>query len=269
LGEEAARRELSGTRWYEIAKKLAVKAKKKLRVKSTIDNWVNNRRKGSNYWPWEDSVQFVVQAVVGEEEEHWRPWKDRWEDIQGRGKRRKKSSSGRQDSDPSWKRWLKVAASVAGFIATVVSIVAGMILIFKQPSDGAVHSTTNSATARGESTCRGEDCMGKSPETLKCGTGAGVIHNEMLVDESYKGIVIQIKYSETCQALWAKITGGTVGDIVEIYNDDGDAQRDRVLEYDNKFTPMLPATSEMHVHACVTRKGVSPKCTPDVTVNVK
>lgn len=269
LREESVRRELSGTRWYEMAKKLAVKAKKKLRGKSTIDNWVNNRRKGSNYWPWEDGVQFVVQAVVGEEEEYWRPWKDRWEDIQSGRRRRKKSSSG-QDGEPDWKKWLKTVASAVGLIAAVVSIVAGIILIRNQSFDGAVHSNTATpSTTKSEPTCRGKACMGKSPETFKCGAGASVIHNEMLAEESYKGIVIQIKYSDTCQALWAKITGGKVGDIVEIYNDDGDVQRDRVLENDNKFTPMLSASSGIRVHACVTRENVSPKCTPDVTVDAK
>ncbi|MGB3437772.1 MAG: DUF2690 domain-containing protein [Actinophytocola sp.] len=270
LRKQALCRDLNGTGWYEKAKELAHKAGKSFISSSTFDNWINNRRKGKNYWPWDGDVQFIVKAAVGTDEKDWKPWEERWKAIPQPRRGRKKAAQGESKSSPGLGKWLTRAAIIIGLIAALSTI---YVNFFRDSSEsesgrsaGGTHATTSSpASPSGrESGCRGQDCAGKDPKDLECDKDEDVIFSEALA-ESYQGVIIRVKRSEACQAIWGKMTGGTVGDMIEIFGGGG-AQRDTVIQYDDKYTPMLPISDGMRARVCVSRKNEERHCSKLVPV---
>jgi Protein of unknown function (DUF2690) len=108
--------------------------------------------------------------------------------------------------------------------------------------------------------------LGKNPEEFGCGNGAQTVFNEQISEGSYKDLLIEVRYSETCKVAWARMSGSAkVGDVVEIEGG-GVQQRDAVLENNNKFTPMLPVSSGLRVRVCVAKKDAPRRCAQEVAV---
>ncbi|MDI3387836.1 DUF2690 domain-containing protein [Streptomyces sp. B-S-A8] len=102
-----------------------------------------------------------------------------------------------------------------------------------------------------EPSCPGEACEGKNPQNQGCGEDA----------RTYKPAVanpalLQLRYSEDCQAVWARVERGSPGDLVTA-EATGGAKRTAQIEYgDDKFTSMVSVgDGEFQVTACALPKS--------------
>ncbi|MDK0521900.1 DUF2690 domain-containing protein [Streptomyces sp. ML-6] len=102
-----------------------------------------------------------------------------------------------------------------------------------------------------EPTCPGEACEGKNPQNQGCGEDA----------RTYKPAVgnpalLQLRYSEDCQAVWARVERGSPGDLVTA-EVTGGTKRTAQIEYgDDKFTGMVSVgDGEFQVTACAVPKA--------------
>jgi hypothetical protein len=83
-------------------------------------------------------------------------------------------------------------------MATVLVLLASAILFSAQPSFAA--------------SCSGSGCAGKNPQTEGCSTGA-VVKKEYSSDS----LTLQIRYSSTCHAWWARATTEGVDPTCALY----------------------------------------------------
>ncbi|WDV53215.1 DUF2690 domain-containing protein [Streptomyces coeruleorubidus] len=103
-----------------------------------------------------------------------------------------------------------------------------------------------------EPTCPGEACEGKNPQNQGCNEDARTFKPAI-----GNPALLQLRYSENCQAVWARIERGSPGDLVTA-EVTGGAKRTAEIEYgDDKFTSMVRVgNDEFQVTACaVPRAG--------------
>ncbi|MFJ9031644.1 DUF2690 domain-containing protein [Streptomyces sp. NPDC102274] len=102
-----------------------------------------------------------------------------------------------------------------------------------------------------EPTCPGEACEGKNPQNQGCAEDARTFKPTV-----GNPAVLQIRYSEECEAVWARIEQGNKGDLVTVAVTGG-TKRTAEIEYGNdKFTNMVATTDgEFEVSACAVPKS--------------
>ncbi|MET9832974.1 DUF2690 domain-containing protein [Streptomyces sp. NPDC006385] len=102
-----------------------------------------------------------------------------------------------------------------------------------------------------EPTCPGDACEGKNPESQGCGEDARTFK-----PDAGNPAHLQIRHSENCKAVWAKITRGNPGDLVTVAVAGG-TKRTAEIEYDNdQFTHMVAAPDgEFRITACAVPKA--------------
>ncbi|MFC9948179.1 helix-turn-helix domain-containing protein [Streptomyces pratensis] len=104
--------------------------------------------------------------------------------------------------------------------------------------------------------CRGADCTGQDPETMGCGGQfAGTVARVTV-----GGGLIEVRYSETCGAAWARITQASPGDIVKITS--ASSEQDGTVYADAEaYTPMVAVKKASDVKACATLASGATGCT--------
>ncbi|WP_338677171.1 DUF2690 domain-containing protein [Streptomyces sp. SCSIO 30461] len=106
--------------------------------------------------------------------------------------------------------------------------------------------------------CSGADCTGQDPESMGCGGQLAVTSARATVGTA----VVEVRYSETCAAAWARITEAAAGDTVSISA--GDAAENGLVNADgDAYTPMVAATSEAEAKACATLTAGTKGCTTE------
>lgn len=102
-----------------------------------------------------------------------------------------------------------------------------------------------------EPTCPGEACEGKNPQNQGCGEDARTFK-----PGAGNPALLQIRYSEACNAVWAKIERGNPGDLVEVAVAGG-TKRTAEIEYDHdQFTSMVAVPGgEFRITACAIPKA--------------
>ncbi|MBC9727675.1 DUF2690 domain-containing protein [Streptomyces sp. TRM68367] len=101
-----------------------------------------------------------------------------------------------------------------------------------------------------EPTCPGEACEGKNPQNQGCTEDARTFKPAV-----GNPTLLQLRYSEECQAVWARIERGNPGDVVTVEAARG-AKRSAEIEYgDDKYTSMVRVgDGEFQVTACAVPK---------------
>ncbi|MFF3787471.1 DUF2690 domain-containing protein [Streptomyces sp. NPDC001933] len=139
------------------------------------------------------------------------------------------------------RRWLSGPAALAYAVAIVGAVVAAVATPLWD------HVTKSFFD---EPTCPGAACEGKNPQNQGCGEDARTfkpaVNNPAL---------LQIRYSEDCTAVWARIEHGRPGDMVTV-KVSGGTMRSADVEYgDDKFTSMaVVPDGDFQVAACVIPK---------------
>ena len=96
--------------------------------------------------------------------------------------------------------------------------------------------------------CSGADCTGEDPENMGCG---GTL--AQTVEKATVGTAqVEVRYSETCGAAWARITAAGPGDEVRISAGSAAAQTAEVDTDADAYTPMVAVKNATEAKACAT-----------------
>ncbi|MBT2409866.1 DUF2690 domain-containing protein [Streptomyces sp. ISL-12] len=148
-----------------------------------------------------------------------------------------------QPSDPrpeGGRRWN--SATTVAYAVAIVSAVAAAVL---SPLGEHVINTFLAEPA-----CPGEACDGKNPGKQGCDGDARTFE-----PAAGNPAELQLRYSEECQAVWAKIERGSKGDLVTV-EAAGGAERAAEIDYgDDQYTHMVRVgDGEFEVTACAVPK---------------
>ncbi|MEV7421234.1 DUF2690 domain-containing protein [Streptomyces sp. NPDC091212] len=126
-------------------------------------------------------------------------------------------------------------------------------------SPSASPSPSKSALPAGVK-CGGDDCTGKDPEEMGCGGEFAETVSNATVGTS----LIEVRYSKTCGAAWARITQAAVGDEVRISSlrATGEEQAASVEVNTTAYTTMAAVPDAESAKACATLAATGVKgCT--------
>lgn len=114
--------------------------------------------------------------------------------------------------------------------------------------------------------CSGDDCTGQDPETMGCGGEFARTTASATVGTAF----VEVRYSKTCGAAWARITQATAGDKVQIASgaaagtgqgEKPQAQNGLVDADKDAYTPMVAVTKAADAKACATLASGVKGCT--------
>ncbi|QFQ99900.1 XRE family transcriptional regulator [Streptomyces phaeolivaceus] len=175
------------------------------------------------------------------------------------------SGGGRSDDGDSRPK-RRVTMFLAGAVGALVVIAAAFLLTDGDGKDQAQDRPSASpSTSIGKNRdlpagvkCSGEDCEGKDPETMGC-----IGNLVRTTDEATIGTTrVEVRYSKTCQAAWARITGAAQGDEVQVAV--GTKKQTAAIEAagDNiAYTQMISVKDAGEATACATLASGQKGCT--------
>ncbi|WP_432168439.1 DUF2690 domain-containing protein [Streptomyces sp. bgisy031] len=106
--------------------------------------------------------------------------------------------------------------------------------------------------------CSGKDCTGKDPEAMGCGGEFARTTDSVLVGQAR----IEVRYSKTCGAAWARITQAAPGDEVRIQQAGATGAQKGTVDADlDAYTPMVAVTKASEAKACASLKAGQKGCT--------
>ncbi|MCH0539296.1 XRE family transcriptional regulator [Streptomyces sp. MUM 203J] len=109
--------------------------------------------------------------------------------------------------------------------------------------------------------CFGAECAGRDPETMGCGSPYATTAASRTVGTAR----VEVRYSETCRSAWARVTGASPGDTVEVVVPGAPAtSHERAVRAgrDHTYTLMVEAPDARGVQACATLQQGPRTCTP-------
>ncbi|WP_128379113.1 XRE family transcriptional regulator [Streptomyces cavernae] len=105
--------------------------------------------------------------------------------------------------------------------------------------------------------CSGEDCTGQDPEDMGCGGELATTASTATVGTAR----IEVRYSKTCNAAWARITQAAAGDQVTVSSSGANDQQGSVKTDTDAYTPMVAVKGKGDAKACATLKTGETGCT--------
>ncbi|MFD7480871.1 XRE family transcriptional regulator [Streptomyces sp. NPDC059837] len=105
--------------------------------------------------------------------------------------------------------------------------------------------------------CSGADCTGKDPENMGCGGQRATTSTSITVGTT----LVEVRYSKTCAAAWARITQAVIGDSVQVTAGTAAKQTGTVDNATDAYTPMVAVKDAAEAKACVTLKSGQKGCT--------
>ncbi|MGA5411480.1 XRE family transcriptional regulator [Streptomyces lavendulocolor] len=167
---------------------------------------------------------------------------------------------------PAPKGGRKVTMIVAAVVGVVLVIAAAVLLSGLGGDDDPAKNVAQSPTATPSTSaskalpagvkCGGDDCTGKDPEAMGCG-GEHVTTTSSATVGTTK---VEVRYSKTCGAAWARISQAVAGDKVTISA--GGATQNGAVKIDkDAYTPMVAAADGTEPKACATLADGTEGCT--------
>ncbi|MFJ8820202.1 XRE family transcriptional regulator [Streptomyces sp. NPDC102467] len=106
--------------------------------------------------------------------------------------------------------------------------------------------------------CVGDGCTGKDPEAMGCGGDLADSPTRSVVG----AVTVEVRYSKTCKAAWARIQGAAPGDSVQLDAGAKASKKGLVGDADtDAYTPMVEVGSASAAKACVTLASGEKGCT--------
>ncbi|MGC5563820.1 DUF2690 domain-containing protein [Streptomyces sp. FR-108] len=169
-------------------------------------------------------------------------------------------AAGSPDGQGRKRRLTMFLAGVAG--ALVLVAVAVYVTSSRGDGDGGNQAKpTPSPTVSKELPpgveCNGAQCAGKDPENMGCGGTLAQTVERAVVGTAQ----VEVRYSETCGAAWARITAAGAGDTVRIAAGSAAAQTAEVETDTDAYTPMVAVKSATGAKACATLASGVEGCT--------
>ncbi|MFF8533407.1 XRE family transcriptional regulator [Streptomyces sp. NPDC015532] len=159
------------------------------------------------------------------------------------------------------RRQMVLAAGVVGTLA----VVAATLWLTRGGGTKDVGAPPKTPTASGSPRpvlppgvkCGGASCGGKDPEKMGCGGRLATTATSVTVGTA----LVEVRYSKTCGAAWARVTRAAAGDRVEVSAGAG-AKRTAVVGTDaDTYTPMVVVKGAGDARACVTLGSGRTGCT--------
>ncbi|WJV46690.1 helix-turn-helix domain-containing protein [Streptomyces flavofungini] len=164
------------------------------------------------------------------------------------------------------RRKRKLAMFLAGIVGALVVIAAAVFLTGVGKDDDG-DGKAGPSTAPTKSTadlpagveCSGADCTGKDPENMGCGGEFARTTSRVTVGTK---TLVEVRYSKTCGAAWARITQAAPGDKVTITGSGSAARQSGTVNADlDAYTPMVAVKNAAAAKACATLKAGGTTCT--------
>ncbi|MFI9425155.1 DUF2690 domain-containing protein [Streptomyces achromogenes] len=144
---------------------------------------------------------------------------------------------------PWWKKWLSGPAALAYAVAIVGAVVTAVVT---PVGDHVLNSLFDEPSCPGD----GAACDGKNPQNQGCAEDAGTFK-----PTAGNPALLQIRYSEDCEAVWAKIEQGNPGDQVTVSVTGGSTRTAEIAYSHDQFTHMVAVPDgEFQVTACALPK---------------
>ncbi|MZD04170.1 DUF2690 domain-containing protein, partial [Streptomyces sp. SID5785] len=106
--------------------------------------------------------------------------------------------------------------------------------------------------------CVGDSCTGKDPEAMGCGGDFADSTAKILSGTTQ----VEVRYSKTCKAAWARVQGAAPGDSVLLRSGTESSKKGLVGDADtDAYTPMLAVSSSGDAKACATLASGTEVCT--------
>ncbi|KDQ69074.1 DUF2690 domain-containing protein [Streptomyces halstedii] len=150
-----------------------------------------------------------------------------------------------------------VTTLLAGALGALLVTAAAVLLTGLGAGDGDATADAAPSTAPGPATgvprtsdgvgCVGADCTGQDPEAMGCGGQFASTTTRATVG----GRLVEVRYSKTCAAAWARLTEAEPGDTVRV--EAGSVRQDGTVEADrDAYTPMVAVEDAADARACAT-----------------
>ncbi len=170
----------------------------------------------------------------------------------------------RGGSPDGQRRKRKLTMFLAGVVGALVVIAAAVFLTdFGKDKGGDDAKSTPTPTPSVSSSlpegvdCSGESCAGKDPENMGCGGTLATTATSVTVGTAK----VEVRYSKTCGAAWARITSASPGDTVEVSAEGAKKQTGEVNGDFDAYTPMVPVKKATDATACATLASGETGCT--------
>ncbi|KOV96075.1 DUF2690 domain-containing protein [Streptomyces sp. NRRL B-3648] len=160
---------------------------------------------------------------------------------------------------PRAARWGVLLVPVASLAALAVAAVVIRWDPASQSSPGAVaRHTTITSTEPGalETRCFEDSCRGQDPRVMGC---AGDAWTAALT--RVHGVYVELRYSDSCKAAWARISWGAPGDIAKVVADSGTSYQEHVHYDTDVYSPMVASDASSAARACAVLTSGAHGCT--------
>ncbi|MET7722488.1 XRE family transcriptional regulator [Streptomyces mirabilis] len=171
---------------------------------------------------------------------------------------------GASGPDAAARRKRRLTMFLAGVVGALVVIAA--VVYFTGGGDGkkaasAPKTPSTSAAVNPDLPagvkCSGAGCTGKDPENMGCGGQLATTSTSITVGTT----LVEVRYSKTCAAAWARITQAVIGDSVQVTAGTAAKQTGTVGNATDAYTPMIAVKDGAEAKACVTLKSGQKGCT--------
>ncbi|MFD4260954.1 DUF2690 domain-containing protein [Streptomyces sp. NPDC058534] len=160
----------------------------------------------------------------------------------------------------------RMTTFVAGVVGVLV-VIAGAFFLLNDGGDKKNEGTkpSPSPTVSSEQQlppgvkCSGDACTGKDPEVMGCGGDLVTTAATATVGTT----AVEVRYSKTCGAAWARVTQAAQGDEVQVSAEGKNQQTGTVSGVGDTvaYTPMVAVKSAAEAEACVTTASGVQGCT--------
>ncbi|MGW1889479.1 DUF2690 domain-containing protein [Streptomyces sp. NPDC002004] len=163
----------------------------------------------------------------------------------------------------------KATMFLVGIVGALVVIAAAVLLTGVGKGDGDAARAKPAPTAKPTTSapvlpagvqCSGKDCTGKDPQTMGCGGELAKTTGSVTVGTA----LVEVRYSRTCGAAWARVTRAAAGDkvVIRAGATPGAASRSGTVDTStDAYTPMVAVKSAAEAKACATLTSGRTACT--------
>ncbi|MFF4753669.1 helix-turn-helix domain-containing protein [Streptomyces sp. NPDC002514] len=153
------------------------------------------------------------------------------------------------------RRWLVLAAA----LVLVVGGAAIALWTTHRTNASAVSerpaATGGSGTKPLHVSCFEQSCTGMDPKAQGCGDPWTSALTRI------DGVYVELRYSDSCKAAWARISWSGVGDIARVVGASGTTEQDRVHYDTDVYSPMVGADTPSDARACTVLTSGAHGCT--------
>ncbi|MFE3144937.1 DUF2690 domain-containing protein [Streptomyces scopuliridis] len=165
------------------------------------------------------------------------------------------------------RRWTVLAAALALVVSGTGAIIALWTTHRTNGASGTAAAARRPSTTGGPGAlnvrCFEQSCTGKDPKAQGCGDPWTSALTRI------DGVYVELRYSDSCKAAWARISWGGVGDVARVVSAKGATEQDTVHYDTDVYSPMVAADTPSDARACAVLTSGAHGCTkPGGTVRL-